>query len=72
MLADNLYGFAVLAVIAWVILIYFIVACPSRFLSGPRSRPFYRTPFRYEKASPSDLKDVGQQLHAVMAGSFER
>jgi hypothetical protein len=72
MLADNLYGFAVLVLIAWVILIYFIVARPSRFLSGPRSRPFYRTPFRYEKASPSDPKDVGQQLHAVMAGSFKR
>ena len=72
MLADNLYGFAVLAVIAWVILIYFIIARPSRFLSGPRFRRFYRAPFRYEKASPSDLKDVGQQLYAVMAAPFER
>jgi Protein of unknown function (DUF2726) len=72
MIADNLFGFAILALIAWVMLIYFIVARPSRFLRGPRSRPFYRTPFRYEKASPSDLKDVGQQLHAVMASSFEK
>jgi Protein of unknown function (DUF2726) len=72
MLADNLYGFAVLAVIAWVILIYFVVGRPGRSLSSPRSRRFDRTPFRYEKASPPDFKDVGQQLHAVMAGSFER
>jgi hypothetical protein len=41
-------------------------------MSGLQSRPFNRTPFRYEKASPFDLEDVGQQLHAVMAGSFER
>jgi hypothetical protein len=72
MLADNLYGFAVLALIAWVILIYFVVARPGRSLSSPRSRRFDRTRFRYEKASPPDFKDVGQQLHAVMTGSFER
>jgi len=30
-----------------------------------------RTPYQYQQQEP-DLTDVGQQLHAVMAGSFEK
>ena len=72
MLGDNVYGVALLAIVAWVILIYFVMTHPGGSRLVPRSRRFYRTPFRFEKPLPPDLKDVGQQLHAVMAASFQR
>jgi hypothetical protein len=45
---------------------------PDRILIYVRSRRYYRTPFRPAKDRAADLTDPGQQLHAVMAASFER
>jgi hypothetical protein len=69
---NDIYGLALIAVAVWLTLIYFVTAHSRRRLSAPRTRRFYRGPFAYEKAPPFDLKDVGQQLNAVMAASFEK
>jgi hypothetical protein len=72
MLKDDVYGLALILVAACILLIYFVIARPRRTWSTLRRRSFHPTPFRHEKASPSDLKDVGQQLSAVMGASFEK
>jgi Protein of unknown function (DUF2726) len=69
---DDIYGLALIAGAVWLTLIYFVTARSRRRLSEPRPHRFSRSPFRYKKASPPDLKDAGQQLNAVMAASFEK
>ena len=67
---DNLYTLAVILVIAWIILFYF-VASPRR--SGRvRPRHLYRTSLPPKNSPTFDITDVGQQLCAVMAAPFER
>jgi hypothetical protein len=70
--ADAVYGFALIAISAWSGLIYVVMFRPTGSLSTSRSRRYYRTPFRPAKDRAADLTDPGQQLHAVMAASFER
>jgi hypothetical protein len=72
MLGDNIQGLALIVIVAWIILIYFVVARQSGFVSAPRPRRVFHTRFRFEKNPPLDLTDVGQQLNAVMAASFEK
>ena len=57
--------------VALVLLIYFVVTPKSGVLSTPRPRRF-GTPNRFRQGPTPDLKDVGQQLYAVMAASFQR
>jgi hypothetical protein len=64
-------GLVLLFAAAGLTLIYFAIARPRR-MSAPRSQRFYGGPFLYEKVLSPDLKDVGQQLNAVMAASFEK
>jgi hypothetical protein len=72
MVGDNVDGMALIIVFtALVILIFFLVTRADAFLSAARPRRF-RTPFRFQEGRTHDLKDVGQQLHAVMAASFEK
>ena len=68
-LADGVQG-AVLALIALAII---IVVLAAYILSTPQRRRFrlYR-PRRFDQQQRPDLTDVGQQLRAVMAGSFEK
>jgi hypothetical protein len=70
--ADAVYGFALIAIAAWSGLIYVVMFRPTGSLSTSRSRRYYRTPFRPAKDRAAALTDPGQQLHAVMAASFER
>ena len=72
MLADSVPGIVLIAIAAWILLIYFVVARPSGSVSARWPRRVYRAPFRFEKNLSLDLTDVGQQLHAVMAASFQR
>lgn len=44
---------------------------PARRFYRPHSRTHSRL-FRFDRQRGRDLTDVGQQLHAVMAGSFKR
>jgi hypothetical protein len=69
---NDIYGLALIAIAVWLTLIYFVTAHSRRRLSAPRPRRFCCGPFAPEKAPPFDLKDVGQQLNAVMAASFEK
>jgi Protein of unknown function (DUF2726) len=84
-LGINLYILEIVAIIAWFILLYFVVS--GRGSSSTRARrQFYRKPFDVKKASlpdvryspldvsnfPFDIKDVGQQMRAVMAASFQK
>ena len=67
-------GAALMIIFALFVLIFFIVGRASGFLSAPRRRRF-RTPYqlsRYDQDQGPDLRDVAQQLHAVMAGSFKK
>lgn len=61
----------VIVIVALALLIYFVVAPVGGVLSAPRPHRF-RTPYRFRQGSTPDLKDVGQQLYAVMAASFQR
>ena len=72
MLGNNLQGVALIAIAAWIILIYFVVSGRGGFISAPRPRRAFHTPFRFVQNLRPDLTDVGQQLHAVMAGSFQK
>src|SRR5436305_10304493 len=69
---DAVYGFALIAVALWIALIYVVRFRPSGSASTSRPRRYYRTPLRPEKKLAPDLTDPAQQLHAVMAASFER
>jgi hypothetical protein len=69
---DAVYGFALIAIAAWIGLIYVVRFRPSGSVSRSRPRRYYGTPFRAEKDPAPDLTDPGQQLHAVMAASFKR
>jgi hypothetical protein len=44
---------------------------PARRFYRPHYRTHYRS-FQFDRPKARDLTDVGQQLHAVMAGSFKR
>ena len=62
-----------------IALVVVIVILAARALSRPQRRrfrtPYFRTPFRllrFDQQQRPDLTGVGQQLHAVMAGSFEK
>jgi hypothetical protein len=68
MQGDSLYGLTLIAIAAWLSLIYAVIFRRSGSLSA--SRP--PTPFRPAKGLAPDLTDPGQQLRAVMAASFER
>jgi hypothetical protein len=82
---DAAYGFALIAVAAWIALIYVVKFRPGRSWPASRPRRYYRTRFRPEKGLAIDLRtpgrermlvpdftDPGQQLNAVMAAPFER
>jgi hypothetical protein len=76
---DAVYGFALIAIAAWIGLIYVVRFRPSRSGSTSRPRRHYRTPlrnyrtsFRAEKVLALDRSDPGQQLNAVMAAPFEK
>jgi hypothetical protein len=72
MLGNDVYALALIAIIvAWIILTYFVIGLPGKS-SAPGPRRFYRAPLRFDKDLAPDLKDVGQQLHAVMAASFQK
>lgn len=67
-------GGALMITFALFVLLFFIVARASGFLSAPRRRRF-RTSYqlsRRDQDQGPDLRDVAQQLHAVMAGSFKK
>ncbi len=73
-LGDNILGAALILIVGLIVLIYFVVPPAGGFLSAPRSRRF-RTPYqpsRFQNGPGPDLKDVGQQLHAVMAAPFQK
>lgn len=73
-LEDNILGAALILIAALIVLIYFVVPPAGGFLSAPRSRRF-PTPYqasRFPNNPGPDLTDVGQQLHAVMAASFQK
>ena len=76
---DAVYGFALIAIAAWIGLFYVVIFRPSGSLSTSRPRRYYRTPFRNhrapfraEKALAPDITNAGQQLNAVMAAPFEK
>lgn len=76
---DAVYGFALIAIAAWIGLFYVVIFRPSGSLSTSRPRryyrtPFrnYRTPFRAEKVLAPDITNAGQQLNAVTAAPFEK
>src|SRR5438552_15243343 len=69
---DAVYGFALIAIAACISLIYVVIFRPSGSLPVSRPRRYYRAPSRFEKEPAPDLTDPAQQLHAVMAASFER
>jgi hypothetical protein len=69
---DAVYGFALIAIAAWVSLIYVVMFRPSGRLSISRPRRYDRTPFRLQKELAPDLTNAGQQLNAVMAARFEK
>jgi len=79
--ADAVYGFAFVAIAAWIGLIYVVKFRPSG--SSPVSRPRrswpvsrprrdYRTPSPLEKMLAPDLSNPGQQLNVVMAAAFKK
>jgi hypothetical protein len=71
-LGYNVQGVALIVIIALLALLYFLGA--QVVLSAPRRRRFW-TPYRrsrFEKDFGQDLKDVGNQLHAVMAAPFQK
>jgi hypothetical protein len=73
MFGNDVYALGLIAIIiAWIILTYLAFPILGKPSSDQRPRRFYRTPLRIEKDLAPDLKDVGEQLHAVMAASFER
>jgi hypothetical protein len=76
---DAVYGFALIAIAAWIGLFYVVIFRPSGSLSTSRPRRYYRTPFRNhrtpfrtEKVLAPDITNAGQQLNAVMAAPFEK
>jgi hypothetical protein len=65
---------ALALIVALIVLFYFAVAYVGGFLPKLRFRRF-RTPYKpyaYKSTSIPDLRDVGEQLHAVMAAPFEK
>lgn len=72
MFESDIYGLALIALGACGLLIYVVLLWPVGRLPDPWPRRFYRAPARFEKLPVPDLTDVGQQLHAVMAASFQR
>ena len=73
MLVDHVEGVVtVILVVAWITLLYFAVARPSGSISASRPRRSFRTPFRFEQRPTPDLTEVGQQLDAVKAASFNK
>jgi hypothetical protein len=69
---DAVYGFALIAIAAWIGLIYVVRFRPGRSLSRSRPRRSYSTPFRAEKVLAPERSNPGQQLNAVMAAPFEK
>jgi len=71
-LGRNFHNFAWILIVA-VIVLYF-GAARALGLGQPGSRRFRRPyrPSRFGNNTGSDLKDVGQQMNAVMAAPFER
>ena len=67
---DAVYGFAFIAIAAWIGLFYVVIYRKNGSLRTSRPRQYFRTPFRPNKALGSDLMDPGRQLNAVMGASF--
>jgi hypothetical protein len=65
-----------LTFIVLVIIVFFLFVGgawkPRRRFYTPYPRTHYHRLFRFDRRQERDLTDVGQQLHAVMAGSFKR
>jgi hypothetical protein len=73
MFGIDVYALALFGIIvAWIILTYLAFPIHGRTSSAPEPRRFYRGTFGVEKDLSPDLRDVGEQLHAVMAASFEK
>ena len=68
MTGDNV---AVLIVIVSIVLLIYFAATPAGRGFSRRPRRF-RTAYRFEQGTTPDLKDVGQQLYAVMGASFQK
>jgi len=62
---------AVLIVIVSIVLLIYFLAAPAGRGFSRRPRRF-RTAYRFEQGTTPDLKDVGQQLYAVMGASFQK
>lgn len=73
-LVGGVPGAAQIIVFVLVALAIFAVARASGLLSAPRRRRFRPSDRRWrsDRDREPDLTDVGQQLHAVMAGSFQK
>src|SRR6266567_199967 len=71
MLANDLYGLALLAIVSWIVLIYFVITYPGKSRSASPPHGFYRARSRFGNKHSPDLTDVRQQLQAVMTASFE-
>jgi hypothetical protein len=62
-----------IAIVAWILLIYLIITIrPSRVFHERRPRRFLRSGSPSRKYLAADFNDVGKQLHAAMAASFQK
>ncbi len=64
---DNLLGLTLFVLVAWVILVYFVISGRGKRASARRRRGFYRVPFQSEKERTPNPKSVRWQLPAVTA-----
>src|SRR5258705_2269670 len=69
---DAVYGFALIAIAAWIGLIYVVKLRPSGSVSRSRPGRYYRTRSLPGKLLVPDLSNPGQQLNAVMAAPFKK
>src|SRR5436190_1728578 len=69
---EAVYGFAFIAVAAWIGLFYVVIYRTNGALPAARPRRVYRKPSRFAKEPAPDLTLAAQQLSAVMAAPFEK
>ena len=67
MTGDNVA--VLIVIVSIVLLIYLVVPAGWGFSRRPRR---FRTAYRFQQSTTPDLKDVGQQLYAVMGASFQK
>src|SRR6266849_1568474 len=71
MAVDNVHSALLVVFVVLVLIIYFILSPAGGVLSASRP-PRFRSRVPFEKGATPDLRDVAQQLHAVMAAPFQR